>query len=105
MSIERHIPWGMAMLDYFNGDTSAVFTAYDQTGAKHEHPVSLFFREPSEFPSWEQEAIALCRGRILDVGAGVGRHSLALQQLGFSVCAVEAVPQCVEIMKMRGVRE
>src|SRR5262245_32405390 len=47
----------------------------------------------------------MCRGRLLDVGAGAGRHSLALQEQGFSVCAVEVVPQCVEIMKRRGIKE
>jgi len=105
MSINSRAGLGLALLDYFNGDTSATIIVHDELGQKHERPVSLFFREPTEFPVWEQEALALCRGRILDIGACVGRHSLLLQERGFSVCAVEIVPQCVEIMKRRGVED
>jgi SAM-dependent methyltransferase len=105
MSFDSRRPYGLAALDYFNGDTSATFFAYDELGQRHERPVSLFFRKAAEFPVWEKEALRLCRGRILDVGAGVGRHSLVLQERGFSVCAIEVVPECVEIMKKRGVTD
>ena len=105
MSFNNRTGLGLALLDYFNGDTSAAIIVHDELGQKHERPVSLFFREPTEFPVREKEALGLCRGRILDVGACVGRHSLLLQEQGFSVCAVDIVPQCVEIMKRRGVED
>ncbi|MFY9574858.1 MAG: methyltransferase domain-containing protein [Blastocatellia bacterium] len=105
MSSSNRTPFGLAVLDYFNGDTSATLIVYDELGQKHQQSVSLFFRDPTEFPPLENEALDLCRGRILDIGAGVGRHSLALQERGFSVCAVEVVPQCVTIMKRRGIRD
>ena len=64
-----------------------------------------FFREPAEFTALEQTALDLCRGRILDIGAGTGCHSLALQAQGFSVCALDVSPQAVDIMSQRGVKE
>jgi SAM-dependent methyltransferase len=42
---------------------------------------------------------------VLDAGAGVGSHTLILQQRGFEVCALDIAPMAVEIMKKRGVRD
>ena len=67
-------------------------------------PVSLFFREPENFFPFERTALELCRGTVLDFGAGTGVHSLALQDLGFSVTALEVLPEAVEIMRDRGVQ-
>ena len=47
----------------------------------------------------------LCRGRVLDAGAGAGCHALVLQELGLLVCAVDIAPEAVEIMRRRGVRD
>jgi SAM-dependent methyltransferase len=98
-------PYGLAILDYFNGNTSAAITAVDDLGHKREVPVSLFFREFDDFPALEKKAIELCFGKVLDIGAGAGRHSLALQQRGHTVCALDIVPDCVTVMKRRGVHE
>lgn len=46
-----------------------------------------------------------CRGRVLDVGAGAGRHALALQERGFDVVAIDLSPICVALCQERGVRD
>ncbi len=46
-----------------------------------------------------------CRGRVLDVGAGAGRHALALQERGLEVVAIDLSPICVSLCKERGVRD
>ncbi len=40
----------------------------------------------------------------MDVGAGVGIHSLYLQDKGFDVCAMDVSPEACEVMKKRGVK-
>ena len=56
-------------------------------------------------PPLERKALSLCRGRVLDVGAGAGCHSLALQRHGLDVTAVDISPLSVDVMRRRGVRQ
>ena len=105
MKTDHYNLHGISLLDYFNGDTSATIAVYGELVARREVPVSLFFREPADFPMVEKKAIELCRGRVLDIGAGAGCHSLALQDRGLSVLALDFLPECVEVMMGRGVRE
>ena len=105
MSTDHYNPHGVSLLDYLNGDTSTTIAVYGELVERRDVPVQLFFREPADFPALEKKAIELCRGRVLDIGAGAGCHSLALQDRGLPVCAIDFLPECVEVMKKRGVRE
>ncbi|MFN5620371.1 MAG: class I SAM-dependent methyltransferase [Flavobacteriales bacterium] len=67
-------------------------------------PVSSFFRRPSEMNDLELEALHLSQGRVLDVGAGAGSHSLALQARGLEVIAVEVSPSAAQVAEVRGVK-
>ena len=99
------IPYGRALVDYWSGKSSATVIVHESNGRKRKMPMGMFFRGPAEFPTIEQTALSFCRGRILDIGAGAGCHSLALQERGFSVCAVDISEEAVEVMRQRGVRE
>ncbi len=44
-------------------------------------------------------------GRVLDVGAGAGCHSLALQERGADVTAIDISPLSVDVMLRRGVKD
>jgi SAM-dependent methyltransferase len=66
---------------------------------------SQFFRTESEMNSAELEALNRCKGRVLDVGAGAGCHSLILQQRGMEVLALERSALSCKVMRARGVRE
>jgi SAM-dependent methyltransferase len=98
-------PYARALRDYFEGDAGATIVLYTVPGEREEIPVSVFFRGPDDFFSFDRAALELCRGHILDVGAGTGVHSLYLQDLGFDVCAIDLLVDAVGIMRRRGVRD
>ncbi len=104
MDPEAMAPYGLALHDSFNRDGSAAVTICRDDGYVSEMPVDVFFRQPPDFSPLEQAALALCQGHVLDVGAGTGCHSLALQDQGFQVMAIDISPHAVEIMRARGVR-
>lgn len=60
-------------------------------------------RTYEQMPEYEQLALDLCKGKILDVGAGAGPHSKYLQEQGFDVTSLEYSPDLCRIMKSRGV--
>ena len=101
--LESLEPHGRALLDYFAGEHDAMLRLRSSMGEDDEIPVAVFFREPDEFFPFETYAMELCRGRVLDAGAGTGVHSLVLQERGFDVTAVEILPQAIEILRRRGV--
>ncbi|MFL6209629.1 MAG: class I SAM-dependent methyltransferase [Pyrinomonadaceae bacterium] len=101
---EHYNPHGQSLLDYQHGDTDAFTTVHSAGGLTTDVPVGLFFRAPDMFPL-EQKALELCRGRVLDIGAGAGSHALALQARGLEVVALDFLPECVAVMRERGVRE
>ncbi len=50
-------------------------------------------------------ALDHARGRVLDIGAGAGRASLALQDRGHDVVALDVSPGAILACRRRGVRE
>jgi len=66
-------------------------------------PVGYYFRSYAEMPEIEKTALSMCSGHILDVGAGSGCHTLALQEQGKDVTAIDISPLCVKTMALRGV--
>ncbi len=98
-------PLAQALNDYFGGDTSATLLLHSDLGEHDELPTGVFFREPPDLFAFDEVALDLCEGRVLDVGACTGVHSLVLQERGLSVLAIDVVPQAVGIMQQRGVRE
>jgi SAM-dependent methyltransferase len=98
-------PHGRALLDYYLGDTSAEVAVHGDDGDTEVVPIRVFFRGPSEFSALEEAALDLCRGRVLDAGAGAGCHTLVLQEQALSVCAIDIAPEAVEVMQRRGIKD
>lgn len=94
---------GKAICDFWKGDRKSKLWVHDHLGPRVEMKRAVYFREWKEMPIWEQKAIELCSGKILDVGAGAGAHSLALQNLGKDVTALDISPLNCEVMKSRGI--
>ena len=104
MDLSAWTPYAEAMSAFHRGDRDAYMVVYDDY-ERDEVPLSYFFRDSNAFPEVERLALDLCRGRVLDVGAGSGCHTLALQERGLQVTAIEILPEMVDILKERGVRD
>ncbi len=98
---DAYDPHGAALLDCSRGETSAMLICH-QDGGRDDVPAAFWLRESID--PLEARGLDLCHGRVLDVGAGAGPHSLELQRRGVDVTAIDVAPACVAIMRERGVR-
>lgn len=57
------------------------------------------------FGEIESDAMDAVAGRLLDIGAGAGRFSLAAQERGLDVVALDDSPGALEVCLERGVRQ
>lgn len=103
-------PMGQAILDFQRTGKAGRLSVLSSMFDDDEMPVPHLFRTYSEMPPLEQTALRLARGRVLDVGAGAGCHTLALQQQNektgtpSSVMALDISPLSCEAMSLRGCR-
>lgn len=96
-------PMGAAILDYLEHGKAGKLRVFSSQFDEDEIPVRTLFRTEKQMSPLERTALQLASGRILDVGAGSGCHSLALQAAGKEVEAIDISPLSVEAMRRRGV--
>ncbi len=96
--------YGQALQDFFDGKPEEKLWLHNNYGEPEEMPVEVFFRGEDEMPEAELLALQICRGKILDIGAGAGSHALILQESGLEVTALEVSPGAAAVMKKRGVK-
>jgi len=97
-------PFGEALEDFYNGEKNAEIILIRDDGLEFNVPIEYFFRSPKDFSNVEKQAIRLCKGKVIEIGAGVGPHSLELQRLGFEVYAIDISSHACDIMKKRGLK-
>ena len=98
-------PMGAAILDYLEHERADKLRVFSSQFDEDEIPVRTLFRTEKQMAPLERTALQLATGRILDVGAGSGCHSLALQAAGKEVEAIDISPLSVEAMRKRGVKQ
>jgi cyclopropane fatty-acyl-phospholipid synthase-like methyltransferase len=97
-------PIGLALLDFFDTQEDTSIIVKMDIADEDFLPPSYFFRSYADCPELEQLALQQARGKILDVGAGAGSHSLYLQEQGLDVTAIDVSPNSVEVMQQRGIK-
>ena len=97
--------FGKALKSYAAGNEETQLILHNSYGEPEEMPVWYFFREYEDMPERERMALSIAEGRVLDLGAGTGSHSLILQQLGYEVVAIDTSADAVDIMQQSGVKE
>lgn len=98
-------PMGAAILDYQKSERVGRLRVLSSMFEEDEMPVKHLLRKVEEMPMLEQKALQLTKGRVLDIGAGSGCHTLALQEKGLEVKAIDISPLSCETMELRGVMD
>jgi SAM-dependent methyltransferase len=105
-------PMGRAIADYWKTMVStnrpkkaSKLRVFSPMFEEDEIPLATLFRSYESMPEIERMALDMAKGRVLDVGAGSGCHSLVLQERGIDVTAIDISPLSVEAMKERGLKK
>jgi SAM-dependent methyltransferase len=92
--------FGQGLLDRLGGDASAI--VYERDDGCIDADSADYLSGWDQRDAWAADRVG---GRVLDIGAGAGRASLALQDRGTQVVALDVSPGAVEVCRHRGVRE
>jgi SAM-dependent methyltransferase len=99
-------PLARALADVHGGDRDARLCIRSSLWEDEIVPATEYYRPfDVPLPEIERRALSACRGRVLDAGAGAGRHALELQRRGLDVVALDVAPEAVAVMRDRGVRD
>ncbi len=102
---KQHDPIGKAVHDFFHGITGETILVRTDIAEDETLSPAYFFRSFDEMPVQEQEALKRCKGRVLDIGAGAGAHSVWLNNNGLDVVSIDISPLSCETMRERGLKE
>lgn len=98
-------PLAAALMDHFETGKPRRVQATRADGVCFEIETEEYFTLEGQLASLDAQAMQRCCGRVLDVGAGAGRHALVLQEQGCEVVAIDVSPLCVSLCQERGVRD
>lgn len=98
-------PLGHSISNYYHFKDNTSVNVYSEVVDDEELPPDYFFRPFADMPKLERIALKKCSGKILDVGAGAGCHSMYLQHKKFDVTALEASTLCCDVMKQQGLKK
>lgn len=87
---------------YYYQDNTPIHAFIDGEQDADMQP-SLFFRPLIRMNFLERIALNHCKGKILDIGAAAGCHSLILQKRGLHVTALEISEEACRVMQERGI--
>lgn len=98
--------FGLAILDYQTKNSPENIITSTSISDEDEMEISYLFRNYQDMPLLEQEALARCYGKVLDVGCGAGSHALYLQdEKGLDVKAIDISANAIEACELRGLKQ
>ena len=98
-------PLAAALRDHYQSGRPRSVPALRADGVSFKIETTEYFTLEGQLAELDARSLDRCRGRVLDVGAGAGRHSLALQDRGHEVVAIDVSPICSALCTERGVRD
>lgn len=96
--------FGKALKGYLNGGSPS-YTIRRADGNYYHINTCEYFSDYQEWSDCERDLIIRYANegkRVLDIGAGAGRHSLFLKNLGTEVHSLDNSPFAANLMKIRG---
>lgn len=97
---------GRAIWDYFHNENPKDLQTETSISELDELPVDYLFRDFEEMNKIEKKALKLSSGKVLDIGAGAGSHSLYLQnERNLDVTALDISPKSIEVCQLRGIQK
>jgi len=96
--------YGQAMWDYAHGKSVNEIIERDDGWVVLSPGPATYMAEHKDWPAFERKAIALARGKVLDVGCGAGRVALYLQGKGLDVVGIDNSPLAIKLCRKRGVK-
>lgn len=97
---------GRAIWDYFHNENPEDLQTETSISELDELPVEYLFRDFEEMNKIEKKALKLSQGKVLDIGAGAGSHSLYLQnERNLDVTALDNSPKSIEVCQLRGIQK
>ncbi|KPE52337.1 class I SAM-dependent methyltransferase [Chryseobacterium indologenes] len=97
---------GRAVWDYFHNKDPKDLQTETSISELDELPVAYLFRDFEVMNNIEQKALQLAEGKVLDIGAGAGSHTLYLQnERNLDVQALDISPKSIEVCKLRGIKK
>jgi SAM-dependent methyltransferase len=98
--------FGHEMYDYYKGKRISQTTIERDDGYIDVlSGAKTYFSTHEDWPEHQRRAMEYARGRVLDVGCGAGRHSLYLQEKGFSVLGTDISPLAIKVCRLRGAKK
>ncbi|MDR9397570.1 class I SAM-dependent methyltransferase [Salibacter sp.] len=96
---------GKALMDFLHNREPEDVEVSNDLDHTDPYPIDYFFRDYNSLPDLEKTALKYCEGKVLDIGAGAGVHSLILQEQGFEVRAIDRSEKAFKVMRYLGVEK
>lgn len=97
---------GQAIWDYYHNNSPQDMLTETNISKMDIFRTAHLFRDYENMPEIEQKALDMSWGKVLDVGAGAGSHSLYLQnQKGLEVTALDVSQKSIEVCRLRGIKK
>jgi SAM-dependent methyltransferase len=103
--VEPAEPLAAALMDHHRTGRARRVQAMRADGVAFEIDTAEYFTLSGTLAPLDRVALDRCHGRVLDVGAGAGRHALALEARGLEVTAIDVSPICTALCRERGVAD
>jgi SAM-dependent methyltransferase len=103
MNTTPNDPIGQAILDYAKNKKPFDIVVSSDICDDDIIPIEVLFRSYKDMPDIEKKALKLCKGDVLDVGAGAGIHCQELIENGLSVHAIDSSKGAVDYLNKSGI--